>query len=224
MLNIHFMDWGKNRPKKHYNRLHEMRIFELIFSTKITELGVELAEFKMISVFCLANPSKKVSLDEDRAIEEIKILVPYDYMSFLELDSTQAKFQEFSELVRCYIVPAIKTYSKLPSSIIESYVEEALNEIVKQNFEAVFIVDKTPRKSPSRKKMAILKGIHRSEGFQLRCEVYNEKGLRIVDELLVEEVGNEVVYTRFLGTLKWENENLIVVKSKSSSWKAEICL
>ncbi|MDQ0199994.1 hypothetical protein J2S10_003177 [Neobacillus ginsengisoli] len=42
--------------------------------------------------------------------------------------------------------------------------------------------------------MAVLKGIHRSEGFQLRYEVYNEKGLRIIDELLVEEVGNETVY------------------------------
>ncbi|MGX2959771.1 hypothetical protein JNUCC23_10980 [Peribacillus sp. JNUCC 23] len=222
MLNIHFKDWGKNRPKKHYNRLHEMRIFELIFSTKITQLGVELAEFEMISVYCLANPNKKVSFEEDNVFGDIHIFVPYDYMSFLELDSTQAKFQEFSELVRCYIVPAIKTYSKLPSSIIESYVEEALSEIEKQNFEAVFIVDKTPRKSPSRKKTAILKGIHRSEGFQLRCEVYNEKGLRIIDEILVEEVGNEVVYARFLGTLKWVNENLIIVKSKSSSWKAEI--
>jgi hypothetical protein len=224
MLNIHFMDWGKNRPKKHYNRLHEMRIFELIFSTKITELGMELVEYKNISVFCLAKPNKTVSFDENNPFGEIKILVPYDYMSFLELDSIQAKFQEFSNLVRLYIVPAINKYSKLPSAIIESYVEEALNEIVKQNFEAVFIVDKTPKKSPSRKKMAILKGIHRSEGFQLRCEVYNEKGLRIIDELLVKEVGNETVYVRFLGTLKWENENLITVKSKSSSWKAEVHL
>ncbi|GHI01381.1 hypothetical protein [Neobacillus kokaensis] len=224
MLNIHFMDWGKNRPKKHYKRLHEMRIFELIFSSKITELGVGLSDFKSISVFCLANSIKTVSFDEDIAIGDIKILVPYDYMSFLKLGSTEDKFQEFSELVRRYIVPAIKKYSKLPTSIIESYVEEALNQIVKQNFEAVFIVDKTPRKSPSRKKMAILKGIHRSEGFHLRCEVYNEKGLRIIDELLVEEVGNEIVYARFLGTLKWEKENLILVKSKSSSWKAELCL
>ncbi|MED4205773.1 hypothetical protein [Neobacillus mesonae] len=178
----------------------------------------------MISVYCLANSNKSVSFEEDNATEEIQIFVPYDYMSFLELESTQAKFQEFSELVRCYIVPAIKTYSKLSSSIIESYVEEALSEIAKQNFEAVFIIDKTLRKSPSRKKKAILKGIHRSEGFQLRCEVYNEKGLRMIDELLVEQVGNEVVYARFLGTLKWENENLIVVKSKSSSWNAEIYL
>ena len=224
MLNIHFRDWGKKRPQKHSNRLHGMRIFELIFSSKITDLGIELIEYKNINVFCLANPNKTVSFEENKPIEEIQILVPYDYMSFLELDSTQAKFQEFSRLVSCYIVPAINKYSNLPSSIIEFYVEEALKEIVKQNFEAVFIVDKTPRKSPSRKKMAILKGIHRSEGFQLRCEVYNERGLRIIDELLIEEVGNETVYARFLGTLKWENENLIIVKSKSSSWKAEVHL
>ncbi len=224
MLNIHIMDWGKNRPKKHYKRLHGMGIFELIFSSKIKELDMGLVEYTNFDLFCLANPNKTVSYEESNAFGLIRILVPYDYMTFLELDSTQAKFQEFSRLVRCYIVPAINKYSNLPSSIIESYVEEALNEIEKQNFEAVFIVDKTPRKSPSRKKMAILKGIHRSEGFQLRCEVYNEKGLRIIDKLLVEEVGNEGVYSRFLGTLKWENENLIIVKSKSSSWKAEVHL
>ncbi|MCZ2260951.1 hypothetical protein [Sporosarcina sp. G11-34] len=224
MLSIHFMDWGKNRPKKHYNRLHEMGIFKLIFLRKINELDMELVEFNNFNVFCLANPKKTVSYKENNAFGTIEILVPYDYMTFLELDSTQAKFQEFSRLVRCYIVPAINKYSNLPSSIIESYVEEALNEIEKQNFEAVFIVDKTPRKSPSRKKTAILKGIHRSEGFQLMCEVYNEKGLRVIDKLLVEEIGHEGVYSRFLGTLKWENENLIIVKSKSSSWMAEVHL
>ncbi|MBM7361387.1 hypothetical protein JOC93_000011 [Priestia taiwanensis] len=35
--------------------------------------------------------------------------------------------------------------------------------------------------------------------------------------MLVEDVGNEIVYARFLGTLKWENENHIVVASKTSS-------
>ena len=59
---------------------------------------MEFSEFKMISVFCLANPNKKVSFEDDRAIEEIKILVPYNYMAFLEIESIQAKFQEFSEL------------------------------------------------------------------------------------------------------------------------------
>lgn len=54
--------------------------------------------------------------------------------------------------------------------------------------------------------------------------MYDEKGLKIRDQLLVEEVGNEIVYSRFLGTLKWESENLIVVQSKSSSWKEEIYL
>lgn len=222
MLDIHFLDWGKNRPKKHYMRLHEMRIFELIFSTKLSELGVNLREFKSMNVYCLADLKKETSYEENPAIEEIKILVPYDFMTFLELDSDQAKLQAFSKLVKSYIVPALEKFSNLSPSAISLYVEEALNEIVKRNYEGVFIVDKTPRKSPNRKKMAILKGIHRSEGFQLRCEVYNEKGLKIIDQLLVEEVGNEIVYARFLGNLKWVNDNLIIVKSKTSSWEAEI--
>jgi hypothetical protein len=224
MLNIHFLDWGKNRPKKQYLQLHELRIFELIFSNTLFNLGVGLGEFKSIGVYCLANPNKKVSIDEERVIGEIRILIPYDFMSIIEMETTEAKFQAFCDLVRSYILPVLEQYSNISSPMIKSYVEEALNEVVKENYEAVFLVDKTPRKSPNRKKMAILKGIHRSEGFQLRCEVYNEKGLRIINELLAEEVGNETVYARFLGTLKWENENLIIVKSKTSSWKAEVHL
>ncbi len=68
----------------------------------------------------------------------------------------------------------------------------------------------------------MLKGIHRCSGFQLWCEVYDEKGLRIINQLLVEEVGNEVVYARFLGSLKWESNQLITIKSKTSSWTKEI--
>ncbi|MCM3789128.1 hypothetical protein M3221_12010 [Domibacillus indicus] len=222
MLSIHFQDWGKNRPKKHYNRLHEMRIFELIFSEKLNKLGVVLRGFDTIRVYCLANPKKSVSYKEDKALEEMCIFVPDDFMSFLNSKSIEEKFQCFSSLVHSYIVPVLEKYTTLPLPILSSYIEESLAEIVKQNYETVFLIDKTPKKSPSRKKTAILKGIHRSEGFQLRCEVYNERGKRLIDQLLVTEVGNEVVYNRFLGTLRWQTENLIVVKSKSSSWITKI--
>ncbi|UNL86902.1 hypothetical protein [Priestia koreensis] len=49
-------------------------------------------------------------------------------------------------------------------------------------------------------------------------QAYNEKGLRIVNQLLVEEVGHEGLYARFLGELKWENNERVIVKSKTSSW------
>ncbi|MFC5774995.1 hypothetical protein [Ectobacillus antri] len=221
-MDIHFKDWGKKRPKKHYNRLHEMRIFELIFMKKLRDLGVDLGGFEQIIVYCLANPNKSVSYDENHALNQITLSIPYDYMSFLELNSIQEKYQEFSNLIRFYVVPVFERYSGLSSASILQYVEAGLSEIVRQNFEAVFLVDKTPKKSPSRKRIALLKGIHRSDGFQLRCEVYNERGYKMIDQLLVEEVGNEIVYARFLGTLKWENENLIVVKSKSSSWSEKV--
>lgn len=31
MFDIHIMDWAKKRPKKHYNNIHGLRVFELIF-------------------------------------------------------------------------------------------------------------------------------------------------------------------------------------------------
>lgn len=222
MVDVHFYDWAKKRPKKHYNRLHEMRIFELIFSKELSRLDLGLETVENIDIYCLANPNKDISYELCEDLWEICIFVPYDYMQFLNLESVEEKYKHFCELVHLYVVPAIEKYSKISLEMIKEYVDEALQEIEKENYEIVFLVDKTPKKSPSRKKTAILKGIHRSEGFQLMCEVYNDKGLRVVNKLLVEEVGNEVVYSRFLGKLKWENEHLIVVKSKTSSWMEEI--
>ncbi|OSY12000.1 hypothetical protein [Bacillus mycoides] len=222
MLKVKFYDWKKQRPKKHYLRVHEIRIFELIFSKKINEFEMGLGEIEQVTVYCLANENTDISYKVNRALGEICVYVPYDFMGFLTRDSVEEKYNEFCKLVHQYVIPGLEENSTLSPSIVREYVEESLGEIVKQNYEGIFLVGKTPKKSPSRKKIAILKGIHRVKGFQLRCEVYDEKGLKIRDQLLVEEVGNEMVYSRFLGTLKWESENLIVVKSKSSSWKEEI--
>ncbi|OCA92583.1 hypothetical protein [Pseudobacillus wudalianchiensis] len=222
MLDIHIKDWGKNRPKKHYNNLHQLRIFELIFSNKLAKLGVEINNISIISIYLLADPKKNVSHKEDLSLGEISIFLPDDYMDFLKLSSNEDKFQAFSKVIINCVVPCLEKHCAQPFDILIGYVQEALNEIIHQNYEGIFLVGKTPKKSPSRKQIAILKGIHRSEGFQLRCEVYDAKGLKIIDQLLVKEVGHEVVYSRFLGTLKWENEYLITVKSKTSSWMKEI--
>jgi hypothetical protein len=224
LLEVKFYDWKKSRPKKHYLLVHEIRIFELIFAKKVSEFEMGLKEIEKVTVYCLAKESTDVSYKVNRTSGEISVLVPYDFMNFLTLELVEEKCKEFCKLVRQYVIPGLEENSTLSSSIVKGYIEESLEEIVKQNYEGIFLVGKTPKKSPSRKKVAILKGIHRVKGFQLRCEVYDEKGLRVLDKLLVEEVGNERVYARFLGTLKWESENLIVVQSKSSSWKEEIYL
>lgn len=224
MIDIKFKDWKKNRPKKLYNHLHDLRVFEIIFSKKLEALNFMLNELDSIQVFCLADTEKQVSFKPDYAIGKLQISIPYDYISVANLLTAKEKFQVFSKLIYLYIVPAMENYSEFSLSIISEYVREALEQVVKQNYEVVFLVGKTPKKSPGRKKIAILKGIHRSEGFQLRCEVYDEKGIRITNQLLVEEVGNEIVYQQHLGNLKWENENIITVNSKSKirDWSYEI--
>lgn len=222
MLDIHIKDWAKKRPKKHYNNIHEFRIFELIFCKKLKDLGFKLDKIDSIIVYCLADSNKKVSYTEEKALREVEIFLPDDYMLFLELDSVEEKYQAFCNIIKNYVINSLEKYSSLSLTNIKKYVDEALEEIVKQNYEAVFLVTKTPKKSPNRKLSAMLKGVHRVSGFQLWCEVYDEKGLRITNKLLVEEVGNEVVYARFLGELKWESDNIIIVKSKTSSWMNKV--
>ncbi|MHA2960496.1 hypothetical protein [Priestia megaterium] len=222
MFDIHIMDWAKKRPKKHYNNIHELRVFKLIFCRKLKDLEFDLDELNSITLYCLANPNKNVSYSEMKAFQEVEILLPDDYMLFIELESVEEKYQAFCNIVRSYVVPILEKYSSFSLVTIQKYVEGALEEIVNQNYEAIFLAAKTPKKSPNRKLLAMLKGIHRYSGFQLWCEVYNERGLRITNELLVEEVGNEVVYARFLGELKWESNQLITIKSKTSSWMKEV--
>jgi hypothetical protein len=222
MFDIHIMDWTKKRPKKHYNNIHGLRVFELIFCRKLKDLGFELDELNSITLYCLADPNKDISYSEMKAFQEVEILLPGDYMLFIELESVEEKYQAFCNIVRSYVVPVLEKYSSFSLVTIQKYVEEALEEIVSQGYEAIFLVAKTPKKSPNRKLLAMLRGVHRYSGFQLWCEVYNERGLRIINELLVEEVGNEVVYARFLGELKWESNQLITIKSKTSSWMKEV--
>ncbi|UNL86880.1 hypothetical protein [Priestia koreensis] len=222
MVDIQISDWAKGRPKKHYMRIHGLRIFEMIFCRKLDQLGFQLENVNGVTVYFLADSRKSVTCNEIKSLQVVDVLVPDDYMVFLELESVEEKYMEFCRVVRKYILPTFQQYSSLSPSIVERYVEEALEEIVKENYEKVFLVSKTPKKSPNRKNTAILKGIHRVSGFQLWCEIYNAIGLRIVNQLLVEEVGNEVVYARFLGELKWENNEKVIVKSKTSSWFSQI--
>lgn len=76
MLDIHIYDWAKKRPKKHYNNIHELRIFELILCNRLKDLEFKLEEVKSIAVYCLANPNKEVSYSEEKAIQEVEIFLP----------------------------------------------------------------------------------------------------------------------------------------------------
>ena len=127
--------------------VHEIRIFELIFAKKVSEFEMGLKEIEKVTVYCLAKEHTDVSYKVNRASGEISILVPYDFMNFLTLESVEEKYKEFCKLVRQYVVPGLEENSTLSSSIVKGYIEETLEEIVKQNYEGIFLVGKTPKKS-----------------------------------------------------------------------------
>lgn len=222
MIFVHFNDWRKNLTKKDKLQKHEINIFEYIFSRKATELGLTIEGYELINILCLGNDRSPYTLKKQPEIGQIQVNIPYSFQSFFSLESTEAKFEEFKQLIHLYTVPVLLECSPLPMDIILELVDRSLEQISAQNYEAVFLAGKTPKKSPSRKKVALLKGIHRVEGFQLYCEVYDARGMRIVNKLLVEEVGEANAYSRFLGELKWQSESLIVVKSPYSSWQSTI--
>ena len=219
MLSIDFQDFRKNKTKEEKIKFHEMRVFELVFSEKIVEYGLSIDNIQMIRILCLANEKKNFTYQKAEEIGEVTVEVPYDFREFTALKSTEEKFYEFKRLIYEYVLPIFIEFSNFPEEVVEETITESLNQIVLQNYEIVFLVGKTPKKSPDRKKIAILRGVHQVSGFRLYCEVYNSKGIRILNKLLIKEVGNEGVYARFLGDMKWENESLITVKSRSSSWQ-----
>ena len=62
--------------------VHEIRIFELIFSKKVSKFEMGLREIEKVTVFCLANENTDISYEVNRALGEIRIYVPYDFMDF----------------------------------------------------------------------------------------------------------------------------------------------
>lgn len=221
MLEVFFQDWRKSRTKEEKKRFHEKRVFEIIFSEAISEYGLVIEDISMIRIYCHANEKFDFSYKKIDGLE-IKIDSPYDLRDFMSLESQEEKFEEFKKLVFLYVVPVLKEITGLSEERVFELTNLALDQIPHQNYEIVFLAGKTPKKSPNRKKVAILRGIHQSAGFRLYCEVFNSRGRRIANKLLVEEVGNEVVYARFLGDLKWESDSNIVVKSRTSSWQETV--
>ena len=97
-----------------------------------------LREIEKVTVFCLANENTDISYEVNRALGEIRIYVPYDFMDFLALNSVEEKYKEFCKLVRQYVVLGLEENSTLSSSVVKGYIEESLDEIVKQNYEGIF--------------------------------------------------------------------------------------
>lgn len=222
MVEITFQDWRKSKSKEEKKRFHEKRIFEILLSRAFAENEVTISNVDFIRVYLLANEKHEFSFKKTTELGEIEVDAPYDFRNYLALESLEDQFKEFKKLVLLYIVPVLKELSGLSEEKFLNLVNLSLEQIPLQNYEIVFLVGKTPKKSPSRKKVAILKGVHRAVGFQLYCEVFNSKGVRIANKLLVKEIGNEFVYSRFLGELKWENESRIIVKSRTSNWQETI--
>lgn len=220
-MDVHFNDWRKNLTKEDKLKKHEMNIFELIFSRKAAELGLTIEGYELINIFCLGKDQIPFSFKKQPEIGQIEVKVPYSFYSFFSLETTEEKFEEFKHLFHSSAVPVLLECSSLSKESILDLVEQSLEQIPAQNYEAVFLAGKTPKKSPSRKKVALLKGVHRVEGFQLYCEVYDESGMQIVNKLLLEEIGEPNTYSRFLGKLKWQSESLIVVQSAYSNWQTE---
>lgn len=222
MTNLAFLNWKKRLPKEEKYTIHQIRIFEDIFMRELMQQAIPLKQLELISIYCLADERKPYSLSINKSRDEAEVMAPYDFGTFAALPTAEEKYREFRELVFLYVVPVLEAYTDISSELLMEKVENALKQIEKQEYQDVFLAGKTPKKSPSRKQTALLKGIHRPEGFQLYCEVYNAEGLRIVNQLLVEEVGNSTVYARFLGDLKWESESRITVKFRASSWQAVV--
>ena len=54
-----------------------------------------LKEIEKVTVYCLANKNTDISYKVNRALGEICIDIPYDFMNFLTLNSVEEKCQEF---------------------------------------------------------------------------------------------------------------------------------
>ncbi|WP_226678565.1 hypothetical protein [Mesobacillus jeotgali] len=204
-----------NRPNKgEIGFNHQTRIFQLLMSRYLK--GIETKEDRYLSIYCV-DKVKEIEIDDYTIENGRTVKIPYNPIEFLKLDTVEEKYEEYVRIFNDYIDPVFREMDWDYSPVIH-----ALEKVKEHNYQAQFILKNTPKKSPDKRHIALVLGIHSVNSFQLIARIYDKDGLMIKEKVLAEEVPNEMVYARFLGKAAWKDHQTFEVRSISSQWAGTI--
>jgi len=204
---IAFSDMTNRMNKNEIGFNHQTRIFQLLLGRYLS--GIRTKDVKYLNVYCI-DKVKEILIDPFVIEGGLTVKIPYNPIRFLACKTDEEKFNEYTRIINEYIAPVFKE-----KEWDFSPVYHALNKIEEHKYQAEFILKGTPKKSPDRRHIAHVIGIHMTTTFKLIAKIYDKDGLLIKEKILVEDIPNEIVYRRYLGMSEWIDNKTFQVISKT---------
>lgn len=136
-----------------------------------------------------------------------EVSLPFDYQAFMNLDDYRKKKMTVQTL-RSGINDFIKNKGMDSEPFTSTF-----NKIIDANYENVWLWKK-PKTSPNRKHKAQILLEHEVEKIDISAIISNRQGEEITRKLLVTERPDEWFYKKYLGELKWLDNETVALISK----------
>ncbi|RFU62577.1 hypothetical protein [Bacillus sp. V59.32b] len=145
------------------------------------------------------------------------VQVPYDIEWFLNLSDDRKKRETLELILRSIkYVLEIKKWDEKP--FLEAY-----NRVIDLNYQNQYIWGK-PKKSPDKTYTAEVFCVHGLYEFKINLIIRNNSGHKVVEQNVISAEPDELIYSRFLGELKWVDKNKVTLFENYSSGSVSISL
>lgn len=145
----------------------------------------------------------------------------FDYDSYMMTLNEQEKFRHFAAVVRDVLVPLLEVHTFSEKEAISEIIEQGLRQIEMNDYKLVILLNKTPKSNKKRNRIAVFKLIVSVTGATFWIEVY-EKGMRLFQAKVIEEIANPNAFSLYFGTIRWESDEVFTIHSKVRNWNARV--
>jgi hypothetical protein len=204
MLLKHILLFGENGSESDIKFSFETRCITKLFERLL--VGFQSEDCKQINFHCGNFDRFKISESVDGFYE---VLVPLDIKEFLKLDDFIKK-EKTLELLKNCLDFVIEQKKWDPDPFQQVYLK-----IKKLNYINEFIWNK-PKWNPSKKYKAEVHCTHDLYSFDINISITNRDNNVLKNEKILSTKPDDIIYSRFLGELKWISNGEVALFEKFS--------
>lgn len=217
-MDIRFYD--VTNPRKKRDNVEEdfelqMSAPSAVFAYYLSSLRVK-DEIRQINIFCDKNTTD-IDLNQNIIDGFWDITVPYDPNILLSIKQEKVKKEEIKLLITD-VFTRIYTFKGWEVSDFK----RAIFHAEQMGFTLEFLLKGTPKKSPNRKHIAIVKCTEDIKSFKMVCSIYDRYGVLISEKLIVETMPSSFTYQQFIGKPIWESNEIFSIEAKHGKWKESV--
>lgn len=221
----------RNWRKRHITEIHSSYVFEELLANYLSRFieqdEVRFTSDELVGIELLVAHETKSYMHHTFDGTDNQVLVheftskTFNYENYLMILDEKEKFRHFAELVREVLVPLLEVHTFSKREAISDIIKQCLRQIEMNDYKLVILLNKTPKSNKKRNRIAVFKLIVSVTGASFWIEVY-EKGLRLFQAKVIEEIANPNSFSLYFGTSSWESDDVFTIHSKVRNWNARV--